>query len=319
VEIGSLDVGASQQTTLTVKASSSAVSTNSYITVKVSYYAGTTSQENTATVSIPIKRIPIIQISDVTTIPSTIEPGNKVKINFQLKNEGDGPAKDVKVILTQTAQKFVVEGTPETFIDDIESKGSSPVGFNLVVDPSVAIGTYSIPITLSYSDETKTVNYTDTKYLGITISGKYNFVITSSQSLVAPGKDGTSDLEIANGGSQKAFYLTLKVLPSDPIIQIIPSTIYIGNLDSDDYGTEELKFKVADNAFKGTYPLNLQLVYKDSYGQLHNETASVDIKVSSIEDFSAKNGGVSPIVIVIIIIVLAAIGFFLYKKLKKKK
>jgi len=319
-EIGGLDASSSQQTALTVKINPEATSTVSYITAKATYYTDSIQRETTVNIPITIRRIPILQLENISYTPSIVEPGNKVLLNFNLKNDGDGSAKDIKIILNQSAQKFVAEGSPEIFVDNIEPKDSKLISFNLVIDPSLDIGTYSIPISLSYLDEIKTSNYSAIKYVGLTVSGKYNFIITQSQTVVAPGKEGSVDLEIANGGNQKALYLTVKILPSDILTQITPSTIYVGNLDSDNYDLEKFTFKVDETALPGVYPLNLQLSYKDPYGKSYNEDAQVDITVSSIKEFSESNSsGSSKFYFVIIIVVIAIIAYFIYKKFKKKK
>ena len=320
IEIGGLDISSSQQTSLTAKVSTNAISTISYIKVKVDYYVGTTPYESTINVPITIKRIPILQVSEVQYIPNLIEPGNKVTLYFNLKNEGDGPAKDVRVILNQTTEKFIVELSPETFVDSIGPKEAMSVSFDIIVDPSIDIGTHTIPITLIYLDETKNTNYTAVKYIGLTISGKYNFIITPSQSIVAPGKKCNVDIQISNAGTQEALYLNLRILPSDPIIEVTPSAVYIGNLKSDDYDTEKFSFKINDNADQGVYPLNLQLNYRDPYGKTYTEDFEVDMTVSSIKEFnSSKEGKLSPFTIIVVILIIAAVAYFVYKKIKKRK
>ena len=320
IEIGGLDISSSKQTSLTAKVSTNAISTISYIKVKVDYYVGTTPYESTINVPITIKRIPILQVSEVQYIPNLIEPGNKVTLYFNLKNEGDGPAKDVRVILNQTTEKFIVELSPETFVDSIGPKEAMSVSFDIIVDPSIDIGTHTIPITLIYLYETKNTNYTAVKYIGLTISGKYNFIITPSQSIVAPGKKGNVDIQVSNAGTQEALYLNLRILPSDPIIEVTPSAVYIGNLKSDDYDTEKFSFKINDNADQGVYPLNLQLNYRDPYGKTYTEDFEVDMTVSSIKEFnSSKEGKLSPFTIIVVILIIAAVAYFVYKKIKKRK
>src|SRR4030042_63293 len=288
IEIGGLDISSSQQTSLTIKVYSNAVSTTSYIKFTVSYYVGTTQYESTINVPVTIKRIPILQVTDVQYMPEIIEPGNRVDLYFNLKNEGDGPAKDIRIVMNQTTEKFIVELSPEIFIDSIGSKESASVSFDIVVDPSIEIGTYTIPITLIYLDETKNTNYTFVKYIGLTVSGKYNFIVTPTQSAAAPGKGGNVDVQISNAGTQEALYLNLKILSSDPIIEVNPSTVYIGNLKSDDYDTEKFTFKVASGASPGVYPLNIQLNYRDPYGKTYSEDFKTNITVSSLKEFSSS-------------------------------
>src|SRR4030042_2729784 len=74
IEIGGLDISSSQQTSLTIKVDSNAVSTTSYIKVTVSYYVGTTQYESTINVPVTITRIPILQVTDVHYMPALIEP-----------------------------------------------------------------------------------------------------------------------------------------------------------------------------------------------------------------------------------------------------
>jgi hypothetical protein len=224
------------------------------------------------------------------------------------------------VILNQTTEKFIVELSPETFVDSIGPKEAMSVSFDIIVDPSIDIGTHTIPITLIYLDETKNTNYTAVKYIGLTISGKYNFIITPSQSIVAPGKKGNVDIQVSNAGTQEALYLNLRILPSDPIIEVTPSAVYIGNLKSDDYDTEKFSFKINDNADQGVYPLNLQLNYRDPYGKTYTEDFEVDMTVSSIKEFnSSKEGKLSPFTIIVVILIIAAVAYFVYKKIKKRK
>jgi uncharacterized membrane protein len=320
IEMGSLDVKASQQTSIIVKVGSSATSMTSYIVVKADYYAGTTQQETTINVPITIDRVPLLQATDVQYVPSIIEPGNEVALHFNLENDGDGIAKDIKVTLSQSPQEFVVDGSPETFIDNIDPKDSTSILFNIIVDPSVAIGTYSIPISVSYSDETRSENYTSIKNIGLVVTGKYNFIITPSQSVVASGKTGDVDIQTSNAGTQEAQYLNLQILPSNPIIEVSPSAVYIGNLKSDDYDMEKFTFKIADDTSPGVYPLKLQLNYRDPYGKTYTQDFETNITVSSLKEYSSSNAPkLSPLTIIILLLIIGAIAYFIYRKVRKKK
>ena len=206
VELGTLGASSSQQTSLSVNIDSSAVSTTSYLTVKATYYSDSTQQETTINVPITIRSIPSLEISNVEYSPSLIEAGSTFNLTFDLRNEGDGSAEDVKVVVIQTPDTFIVRGSPETFIEEVRSKESASIEFTLTVDPSLSIGTYSIPILLTYYDEAKSYNYSATKSIGLKVSGQYKFVVTGSQDVVAPGKKGSIDISVANAGNQEAGF-----------------------------------------------------------------------------------------------------------------
>lgn len=316
-EIGGLDASASQQTSLTLKINSTAPSTTSYITATVTYYTDSIQRETTVNIPIAIKRIPILQLEKVAYTPNTIEPGNTVTLSIDLKNDGDGSAKDVKVSLNQTAKMFIVKGSPETFIDEISPKSSATISFILTMDPSVSIGTYSIPLSLSYSDEIKTSNYSSTKYIGLTITGKYNFVSAlDSQDIIGPGKTGTITVKLANAGTQDAQFSTLTVIGSDYFESITPSVAYIGKISSDDYDTEKFTVKAIGSANPGNYPIQFQLDYKDSYGKSYNETFETNVRISSKEEL--PKASFPPFLILVLIIIIALAVFFVFKIRRKK-
>jgi len=320
MEIGGLDGGESQQTSLIVNVDSTAISTTSYLKIKTTYYGDSTKKETIINIPIKIRRVPILQIENVNYTPSLIEPGNIVQLSFDLTNNGDGSAKDISIILNQIEKVFVTE-LEEVFVSEIKSRQKTQISFTLMIDPSVAIGTYSIPVSLKYLDETKTENYSSTKYIGLAISGKYNFVVTlESQSIVAENTQGTATLKIANAGTQEARFLTVKVLSSDPLIDISPKSIYIGNLKSDDYETEEFNFKVDEFTSSAFYPLNLELDYKDLYGQTYTERYEVDIKVSSTHEFSVAHQTRIPWYVIGIVGLFAIVFiYYVYRRLRKKR
>jgi len=319
-EIGGLGASSSQQTSLTVKISSSAVSTTSHITVRVSYYSDSTQKETIITIPIRIRRVPILQVTNVKYDVSPIEPGSTVLLSFDLVNNGDGSAKDVRIVLNQSDLFTVIESR-EIFINEIKAKRSENVSFLLTINPSASIGTYSVPLSLLFLDETKIESYSDIKYIGLVIAGQYNFIVTlESQSVVASGTRGTATIKIANAGTQDAQFLTVKVLPSDPLVEISPESIYIGSVKSDDYETEDFIFKVDRTTSSGLHPLNLKIDYKDLYSHSYSEIYGVDVKVSSMEEFSkAHQTGPSLFTIGIVVLVVIVCVYYIYKRLKKKR
>lgn len=315
-----LSRSSSQQTSFSVTVDSAAVSMDSYVNVRASYNTGT---KKDATVSIPvaIRRAPSLQLSNISYDKDIVGPGNIVQLSFDIVNNGGGAAKDIKIILNQSGEKFVVLSSEEQFINSLDAGRKANIAYDLTVSPNIAIGTYSIPVKLSYYDELKNTTYTDTKNIGLVVSGKYNFIIVpETQKVVAPGKRGTVSLQIANAGNQEALYLVSKILPSDPLIQAEPAEVYIGNLKSDNYDIRDFEFKVSDSAKPGEYPLNIQLQYKDMYDQSHTETYHASIKVSSLSEYSESTKDGMPVYTKIILIAgVIAVAIFFYKRHKKKK
>lgn len=317
MKIDGLEAGTLQQTSFSIKIDSKATSTTSYLTIKSTYYSNSERKETTVNIPITIRTLPILQVEDVKYEPSSIEPGSNVHLSFSLVNRGDGSAKDVRIVLTQLKEVFMTE-LEESFISEILPNQKMRVSFNLTINPYVTTGVYLIPISIFYFDETKMENYSSTKQIGLTVSGKYNFVvILESQEIVTPGRKGAAVIKIVNAGMQKAQFLILKPLPSEPLIQISPSIAYIGNLKSDDYGTEKFIFEVNEKALPGIYPLKLEISYKDMYGKVYVEEYSVDIRVYSPEELSKEK--LPSLLIIAIGFLIFLLTYFTYKKFSKRK
>lgn len=317
MKIGGLEAGTSQQTSFSIKVDPKAISTTSYLTIKSTYYPNSEQKETTVNVPITIRTLPILQIEDVKYNPALIEPGNNVQLSFTLVNKGDGSAKDVRVVLTQLKELFTTE-LEENFISEILPNQKVQVSFNLIINPYITTGVYLIPVSIFYFDETKMESHSSTKQIGLTISGKYNFiVILESQEILAPGGEGEAMIKVVNAGTQEAQFLTLKPLPSEQLIQISPSIAYIGNLKSNDYDTEKFTFKVDKKALPGIYPLKLEISYKDIYGKAYTEEHSIDIKIYSPEEVPKRK--IPSLLIVAVGFLTFLLAYIIYKKLSKRK
>jgi len=315
---GETDVGAisslqSSQSAISLKVDDNAPSTSSYVYLEINYYTSTSSYQRDIYIPILIIRTPELQIKNVN-FSDDLEPGKTITLSFDLKNEGLGTAKDIILSLDQSTTFIVPQSSGEFFINNLASSNSEKLSFQLTVSPDASIGTAVIPIRLSYNDETRSNNYTDIKEIGALITGKYNFIVTvESQDVLTSGTSGSMTVKIANAGTEQANYLAVKVVsPSN--FDLSPTTIYIGNLKSDDYDTEKLLLKIG-SVDPGDYPISLQVSYKDSFGRSYNEVYSINAKVYSKAEYSLAHQVQSPYTMIIVIVVIIIIVFFIaYKK-----
>ncbi|MHA1743246.1 MAG: hypothetical protein ACTSV6_03225, partial [Candidatus Heimdallarchaeota archaeon] len=118
-EIGGIGAGSSQQTSFSVSAHNNAISSDSYVTVRVTYYSDSTQKETSVNIPIAIRRIPILQITNVSYDKEIIEPGTGVKVAVEISNYGDGAARDVRIILNESQNIFTAVGSGENYISFI--------------------------------------------------------------------------------------------------------------------------------------------------------------------------------------------------------
>ncbi|MFH7882527.1 MAG: hypothetical protein QW140_02295 [Candidatus Aenigmatarchaeota archaeon] len=313
-EISGLNAGSSQQVSLNVKASNSASSQNSYITVNAKYFAESIEKEVTTTIPIVIRADPLLQIENISLSPEP-EPGKEVELRFLIFNFGQGSSKDLSVRISQS-DAFGVMGENEKFLDEIKPNDFKEVSFSLIIKPSATSGIYSIPIYLTFKDELKSINYSLTKSIDFKISGSYRFLVyLKSQDIITPNSKGNVEIRIVNAGNQEAKYLTLEIIPSHPFYEIFPQQVYVGSLNKDDYDTEKISLKVG-NVLSDTYPLKIKISYEDAFGKSFEEEKTVYVKVYSFEEVK-RPSLISPFVIILIFFV-AVIGYYFWKKRKGK-
>lgn len=312
IELGGIASGESSQAAISIKVDDNAPSTTSYVSLVVDYYTSTSNYEKTFNIPITITRKPILQIENVS-FSTALEPGVTSTLSFDLKNDGLGAAKDIKVLFPQMSDFITSSSSGEFFISNLDSSDSSTITVPLTVSPDASIGTTSIPVQISYYDEIRSNNYTDTKEIGAVISGSYNFIVNlDSQDVVTTGTSGSVTVKIANAGNQQAKFVTLKVVPSNNFV-LSPTTVYIGDLNSDDYDTEKLSLGVG-SVSPGSYPLSFQIGYQDSFGKNYNEIYSVNVKVSSASEYRAASQSQSPIGLLIVVIVVIVVFVISYRK-----
>jgi len=315
-KIDRLNSGASQETSVIVTADSNARSINSYLTVKVTYYDNHSKKEFSANIPIKIRAIPLLQLINANYNSTFIQPGDMVLLSFDLANMGDGTAKDVEVSLGES-NLFVVKGFSKKFINEVQVGRTVSVSFSLLINPFINPGTYSIPVYLTYTDETKSENYSATEYVDLVISGDYTFlVIVKSQDVIPVGGEGSVTLKVVNAGNQEARFLTLRFYPKTSLLTITPEITYIGNLKSDDYDTVKLKVMTSENMLPGEYPLEVELEYKDLYGKSYEERHLVYVKIYPPE---ALDGKLSSGLWFSVGLTILLCTYFSVKKLSKRK
>lgn len=301
ISLGSIGPGSSQQTSIKFSVSSNAASVISFISLKVTYYR-TAGEMETTDVYIPIiiGKEPILQIQNIKN--STVEPGSSVLLSFDLANVGDSAAKDIKININQT--KLVSKYSNEVFMESLSGKSSKTVSFAITIDPKIEIGIYSLPISLAYSDGSKTGTYSSTKYIGLTISAPIDLItnLESSKNLYY-GKIASLTVSIANRGKADAKFLTIKA-SSD----YGSKEFYIGKLESDNQESIDIPQDLTKN--KQSYKLNLEMKYNDDFGN--------DYVVNKLLDVIPTSAPIEiPFSTIITVVVLAAIGYWWLKRKKK--
>jgi len=301
--LGAISSTSSQQGSISIKVDEKAISSTSFVSLKVEYYAGTSSSySKTLSIPVSIRRYPILQIENVNYDTSP-EPGKTTTLSFDVVNAGDGPAKDLKIKLSQSDLFIVSSSSGEVLIDSLEAPEKENVEFSIIINPEASVGIESIEVSLSYYDETKSTRYTETSKIGTKISGEADFIVSAdSGTSFYYGGVGEAEITISNSGTGSAEFISIKATS-----EYGSKEFYIGSLDPDDSDTIELLQDL--RGVSGKYPIKLEISYRDKFQNKYTVEKVVEaVPGNAPLDFT--------MIFVVLVVAVAAVWY--YRKRKKK-
>ena len=173
-------------------------------------------------------------ISIVSVSSSRITPGGTGSIDVEIENNLDQDATDISFLLDLTNTPFTPVDTSETFLEELEEGDDDQLTFRIKATNSLTPGDYQIPYTLTYTiDEDEKERKGS---VGIIVEGNSDLAFTISTETPVIGSQGKIDLKIINKGFGEAKFLTVSAV-SEGYTLLSDSSVYIGNVDSDDFET----------------------------------------------------------------------------------
>ncbi|MEM3374475.1 MAG: hypothetical protein QXE31_04605 [Candidatus Woesearchaeota archaeon] len=282
-----------------------------------------------------------LAIISVETNPEKIKPGQEAVVNVKIKNMATTPIKDITLKLDLTMSSFMKSTTLST-TDSINAFNAMPFvplgssseqkiytlspseehtfSYKIISYPDASSKIYKVPIILNYFDN-KGNQYTKTDIIGLIVGSKPDMsVIIDETDLYVGKKTGTVTIKIINKGFSDIKFLDVVAKDTDKLQILSSKEVYIGNVDSDDYETAE--FKVYTNGNLDTkkeqiikFPVKVE--YRDANNNFYSDEYDLDLPIVSQSKLTeSKSNSMSNI---IILLLLAIAGFFIYRRIKRKK
>ena len=253
-----------------------------------------------------------IAIQSFSADPEKVSPGNQVELSVTLENVGNDDIYDVLVSLDLSQVPFApLRSSSEKIIDRIRDDDEETVRFDLVVLPDASPQIYKIPIKISYNDTIKTSLIS----LEVTAIAKLDLILEESE-LVKVNDKGTVTLKFVNSGLTQIKFLKVTLQDGLSYEILSPKSLYIGEVDIDDFETEE--FLIISKIKNPRLAINLE--YTDSNNNEFKETKYLDLNVYSLEE--AKQLGLIKTNftgIWITFIMLVVLVIILYRIFRRKK
>jgi hypothetical protein len=265
-----------------------------------------------------------------------VDIGKSSNINLNLKNLSLQNAKDVFVTLNNSSDdKIKVLNLTTKYIAKLNAGQEINLQYSVLADRTIENKSYSLPITISYSDSQGDYNISRT--VGLEIIGNPE-VLLNIISIGENYKLYTNDVqeiefEIYNVGNIDAESVYVE---ANGDFLVASSKYFVGSIEKDNYDSVDLELNIKDMP-SGTYNLEVIINYKD--GDLIEQKITQNIPVEVVNKSKGGNTlvsvvstigyiiavifGLSLIIIIIRwllkILVFPAFGISSISKNKKKK
>jgi LPXTG-motif cell wall-anchored protein len=273
-------------------------------------------QENTVT----IRTIDAtLHIQEVAIEPEQLVPGKEGKITVRLANIAPSVLRDISLKLDLSSSTLPIApigSATEKKLPLLERGETALFTYRVIPYPSAGSGVYKIPVNVAFYDEVNNAFSID-DLISVIVGGAPTVsVVLDDVELMQGFRQGTIPIQLVNKDIVDIKFLDVVVGDSDQFILLSPRNNYIGNLDSDDFETLDLKVVNQDPEAKELeVPLHVSYADANNIEYEKNVTVTVSLYPSSI--LNNGKGPIWPVLLVVAVLVIGGIWFFRRRKKKR--
>jgi len=209
------------------------------------------------------------------------------------------------------------------FFNDVSKKKISrlfsgdvgEISFDLIALPGSSEGIYEANLTSNYVNrigEERTDSYT----ISIVVKSKPQFYVQIDDADVYKGKNlGEITVKFVNNDVADIKFLTVELQDSEDYTILSPRTVYVGDLDSDDFESVDYRIKVNKRADEIYIPL--KIYYKDSLNNPMSDDVGAVLTMHSGKDLGKVTSNTTQNIIIGVVVL--GVGYWIFRKWKKKK
>ncbi len=259
-----------------------------------------------------------LTISSVSMNPNTIGPGEKSSVTISLKNNGDNDLTDVSIGLDFSNVPLAPADSGSQYnFNELNSDKTKDANFQIIASNDAKSGIYKIPVNIAYKEDD--VLKTQQSVISIMINSEPIIEVSYDNGLLLKGQKNPVTLKVINKGLGDAKFLELELGTSTAYNIISQNKIYVGDIDSNDFQTEDFQIYFNPNSLRSiNLPVNVK--YKDVTNKEYEKNFDISLKTYTTKE--AQNLGLVPTsnTIYIVIVVIAIIAaFFIYRMIRKRK
>ncbi|HNX18277.1 MAG TPA: S-layer protein [Methanoregula sp.] len=267
------------------------------------------------TIPLTIKIKPEVRIDVLNVTASDITVGSEGYVNLTIKNIGNDNGRKATVTLIQSGSSAIIPTDKDVFIGNFPKDGVVSCLYKVSVTTDAQPQTYPVDVAVTYTNAEGDVVTSATETVGIPVSAKLNFTITSPPAEIEQGKTSVITVEYQNLGSITANDAEARLSTVDPFSST-DTMAFLGDIQPGGKSTVQYKISASSGADPAMYSLDTEVRYRDS---LDNSQTSDTFKVPVNIVAQSRSGGIFSMYTILPIIVLVLIGAGYYVLVMRKK
>ena len=226
-----------------------------------------------------------IDISNVTTVPEVLKPGDEGTLRIQLKNIGYSTINSLKVSLSAVPPFTPIESDLDEYIPTLESNETAVVIFNLGVDSQAESKHYNFCLQLEYEDKTARVHH-ENSTIGVKVQGQPRIniqEIVDEPSKPTTETEGLFRIRLLNTGTESAENVEIAISGTDDIHT--EEHQFIGAIAPGQSKNATFGGPVVKEAGIEKHGLKLSISYEDKFGASYFDSKIYEISIFSPEPY----------------------------------
>lgn len=249
---------------------------------------------------------------------SQIAAGKIENYTFIVENSGTAPITNVVISMQSPSDSLKILGDSKWTIQRIDEDSHVDLATRVFAANSLIGNPASFDVTVEYSSNGQ--SSVEAFTLGTYVAGEISI---SAYDIEVNYIGGAPNIvgSLLNEGNTVALFTTIEITSGENLVSDLPPSQYIGDLEENSPLPFSIPVEVYSNSGAGTYPVSLQIKYKDGLRELH--TIDIDSKVQFVREKPANDSEqdssmAMALPIGIGVAIAAAIGISVALKSRKK-